>query len=91
MAWHPDRAAALAAPLSQLAEHWVGLECPCNRLVRYPCKLLAKRVGASALLRDVLRRLRCEHCKAAPARVYLTDDPTGGVMGRKAWVVDLAP
>lgn len=91
MAWHPDRAAALAAPLSELAAHWIGLECSCNRIVRYPCKLLARKIGDGVALEDLVRRLRCEHCKAAPARVYLTDDPTGGVQGKVAWHIEIVP
>lgn len=91
MPWHPDRAEALAAPLSELAEHWIGLACTCKRHVRYPCKLLAKKVGAAVRLADIVRRMRCEHCRARPTRVYLTDDPTGGIQGEKAWEVAIAP
>jgi len=89
--WHPDREAALAAPLSELSAHWIGVACSCNRMVRYPCKLLAKKVGQDVTLANVLRRLRCEYCKAKPRTAFLTDDPTGGVTGEKAWQIELAP
>jgi hypothetical protein len=51
--------------------------------------MLLKQCGP-ILLKDVLRRLRCEQCRIRPTQLSLTDDPTGGVGGKAAWSVDLA-
>jgi hypothetical protein len=91
LATHPDRDTALGLSLSDLSEHWLGLHCRCGKLAQYPVKLLASRRGDGALVRDVLPKLHCPHCKSVPERIYLTDDPTGGVPGGTWWAVDLFP
>jgi hypothetical protein len=90
--WHRDRDAALLASLGELAvSHWLGVECGCGRSAKLPCKLLARQSGRTTLVRDVLRRLRCEQYGAPTTRVYLTDDPADGTSGQVAWRVELLP
>jgi hypothetical protein len=89
-----SRAAVLDATLGELAGYWLGIQCGgCGSLVYYPCKLMGRERGAGLRVREVLPRLRCRPCRDKPSRVlvFLTDDPTGGASGGKAWKVGLSP
>jgi hypothetical protein len=76
--------------LADLAGHWLAIHCGgCGRPVYYPCQLLAKKHGAGLRVADVLPRLRCEHCKARPSRVLMTNFPAGGPQYSDTWGVAL--
>lgn len=78
-----------AARLAELPGHWLRLECGCGAVVHYPCPLLAKERGPELRVGDVLGRLCCRQCKGRPARVAMTNDPTGGAQG--LWRVEIVP
>ena len=63
------------------------------RVVYCPLKLMAARHGNGRRLGDVLKRLRCEHCGAAPGRVSVTDHPNDGDEGGQSstWTLELVP
>ena len=68
----------LAATLGELAPYWLDLRCAaarCTKVVCTPLKLMARRVGAWRVLRDVIARLKCEQCGERPARVTITETP----------------
>jgi hypothetical protein len=81
--------------LSSLSAFWLGIRCapPCTRVVYCPLKLMSARHGNARLLSDVLKRLRCEYCRAAPGKVSITDHPNDGNEGgqRSSWNVELVP
>jgi hypothetical protein len=83
----------LAAPIGELTDFWLGLRCgpPCTKVAYVPLKLMAARNGAGLKLGDALKRLRCEHCGAAPASGSITDHPNDGDEGgeRSSWALEL--
>jgi hypothetical protein len=85
----------LASSIGELAGCWLGLRCSgCTKSTYAPLKLMASRHGGRRRLRDVIDRLRCEHCKSSPASAWLLDHPIessthGGQCA--TWRVDLMP
>lgn len=90
-----SREELLATPIAELVDCWVGVRCTdgCNRSGYLPLRLMAAKRGGRILLSDVVRRLRCEHCKTAPSSTWLVDYPIEGAThgGQVAtWRVELA-
>ena len=90
-----SRDALLEAQVTELRAYWIGLRCepPCTRLTHLPMKLVLAKCDGRLRLRDVIARLRCEHCRGRPAHAWLTDYPVddSGYGGRVAnWSVELA-
>jgi hypothetical protein len=48
----------------------IEARCGCGSSSSYPCKLMASRYGNGTFV-DILQRLRCSRCKAAPNAMYL--------------------
>jgi hypothetical protein len=81
------REAFLDTLLGELDGHWLEIDCGgCGALTYYPCKLLAKERGTMRVS-DALPRLRCQHCKAKPARVLMTNNPARGLQYSDVWRV----
>lgn len=71
----------LAEGLATLAAWWLEARCRCGAVGYPPLRLLAAERGWRTPLGDVLPRLRCRSCGAAPATVDLVDNPAYGAVG----------
>jgi|HubBroStandDraft_6_1064221.scaffolds.fasta_scaffold2012541_1 hypothetical protein len=85
----PTREIFLETQLGELDGHWLEIYCGgCGARTFYPCKLLAKERGTMPVA-DALPRLRCQHCKARPVRVLMTNNPARGLQYADVWRVSL--
>jgi hypothetical protein len=83
------REAFLDAQLDELAGHWMEIHCGgCGARTFYPCKLLAKERGTMRVS-DAIPRLRCQHCKARPVSVLMTNNPARGLQYPDVWRIPL--
>ena len=77
----------LAAPLSALSDHWLGVRC--CAYVFIPIRMM---VQDGRTVGDVVTRLRCKQCGARPQSVVLQQHGAAGASGTAsdpAWVVVL--
>jgi hypothetical protein len=95
-AWNmvPTKHTLLTSRLSQLQDIWLQPLCPsCNRLADVACVVLAMKLGKHRVLKDILPRLKCSVCGAAPSLVKAADQPIppAHLIGAGTWVVPVLP
>lgn len=83
----------LLARLEELPGYWLRVRCGgCFRSTLYPCPLMAEDRGRHLRIADVLQRLRCRSCGAAPKAVSITCTPAGALPGQPPpWEQELVP
>jgi hypothetical protein len=59
----------------QIATWHVAIAATVHRTSYIPLRLMAAKRGARTMLRDVIRRLRCQLCKTVPSSIWLFDYP----------------
>ncbi len=69
-------------PIHKLAGWWLEVQCPTHFVAAMPLRLLAANAGWNRTLRDVVPRLKCKLCGAAPIKVDFVSYP-GGDTGRQ--------
>ena len=86
------------SPLCELIAYWLELRCDqarCTKVVCAPLRMLAAKRGGQLRLQDLITRLRCSNCGAAPVHARITDSPisaTGHHIAEGAkWSVVVVP
>ena len=73
----------MSADLADLVAWWLEARCGCGcgHVAYPPLRMLAAERGWRTSLGDLLPRLRCRRCRAAPERVDLIASPADGAVG----------